>query len=239
MKFSPSLTLAAALACASLTADIARPVNQVTQSQSCCGSAVYQRLNPHFAVQITDSSCSAASITMIVNALSPKGHYTEQELLKAVDIPAWTQAVQEGGDGISLDLFSEYLGMTLEKFEIPYADIRTIHCDTSDTQSKAAFRQVLYTLHSKLANTFVFVNVDDFFLLPVDLHMGHICPVGDYDPATDQVLLMDVDKELESIPGWKNAPYWVRLDDLFAAMNTRDTTSYRGYVVLTLYPRQP
>ncbi len=249
MKHSTSLILAAALLSAHLTAEVPHHVEQVTQTQSYLTRysepAAYTLLNKQFALQTTDASCSAAAVTMIVNTLSPNKHFTEREILAAVNIPAWNIATVDGGDGISLDQLSEYLGEALDKLGLPYADIRVVHVDKVNDASNAEFVKVLQNLNSNRLNSFLLVNYENFDILPIDFYMGHICPVGGYDPTTNQVLLMDVDNDLQTISGWKNGPHWVKLEKLLKAMNTRNATRsgqgsppFRGYVVLTLYPRQ-
>lgn len=54
-------------------------------------------------------------------------------------------------------------------------------------------------------------------------NVGHISPIGAFDPETDEVLLMDVTT-------YNYPPVWVKVPDLFAAMNTMDDTHSRGLV---------
>jgi hypothetical protein len=55
---------------------------------------------------------------------------------------------------------------------------------------------------------------------------GHISPLGAYDAKSDSVLILDVNPNA--------APWvWVKLSDLVAAMNTKDTVENRGYILVT------
>jgi hypothetical protein len=54
---------------------------------------------------------------------------------------------------------------------------------------------------------------------------GHISPLVAYDKKGDNALIMDV-------AGHKNNWYWVKLEDLFKAMNTKDGDNYRGYLII-------
>lgn len=55
---------------------------------------------------------------------------------------------------------------------------------------------------------------------------GHISPLAAYDAKTDSVLILDVNPNA--------APWvWVKLSDLVAAMNTKDTIENRGYILVT------
>ena len=47
---------------------------------------------------------------------------------------------------------------------------------------------------------------------------GHISPVAAYDADTDRFLILDVSR-------YKYPPIWVEAADLFAAMNTTDSTT--------------
>lgn len=55
---------------------------------------------------------------------------------------------------------------------------------------------------------------------------GHISPLVAYDEESDSILVLDVALH-------KNKWYWVGLEDLFAAMNTKDGDTYRGYTVIS------
>lgn len=68
---------------------------------------------------------------------------------------------------------------------------------------------------------------------------GHFSPIGGYNPLEDMVLILDVAR-------FKYPPYWVPLQKLWDAMNTRDvdTGLQRGYMTLwrsdsTSMPSQP
>ena len=62
---------------------------------------------------------------------------------------------------------------------------------------------------------------------------GHISPVAAYDAETDRALVMDVST-------YKYPPVWVRLPDLFRAMNTVDSSANktRGWVHVMRAPTQ-
>lgn len=55
---------------------------------------------------------------------------------------------------------------------------------------------------------------------------GHISPLVAYDKKSDSVLMMDV-------AGHKNSWYWVKISDLFMAMNSKDADKYRGYLIIS------
>lgn len=55
---------------------------------------------------------------------------------------------------------------------------------------------------------------------------GHISPLAAYDDLTDSVLILDVNPSHQP---W----VWVALDDLIAAMRTKDTLENRGYLTVS------
>jgi hypothetical protein len=57
---------------------------------------------------------------------------------------------------------------------------------------------------------------------------GHISPIAAYNSKADRVLVLDVAK-------YKYPPVWIKVSDLFAAMDTVDTVSNRtrGYLVVS------
>lgn len=55
---------------------------------------------------------------------------------------------------------------------------------------------------------------------------GHISPLAAYDENSDSVLVFDV-------AGHKNSWYWVRVEDLMKAMNSKDGSKFRGYMIIS------
>ena len=56
---------------------------------------------------------------------------------------------------------------------------------------------------------------------------GHFSPIGGYHSGTDSVLVMDVAR-------FKYAPYWVKIDSLYKAMSSKDSTTElsRGWFIV-------
>ena len=54
---------------------------------------------------------------------------------------------------------------------------------------------------------------------------GHVSPLVAYNQEHDSVLMMDV-------AGHKNGWYWVKINDLLRAVNSKDGDNYRGYLVI-------
>ena len=54
---------------------------------------------------------------------------------------------------------------------------------------------------------------------------GHISPLVAYDQISDSILVLDV-------AGHHNSWYWIKLEDIYRAMNTKDGDKYRGYLIV-------
>ncbi|MGB6297273.1 MAG: phytochelatin synthase family protein, partial [Rivularia sp. (in: cyanobacteria)] len=57
---------------------------------------------------------------------------------------------------------------------------------------------------------------------------GHISPLAAYNKETDRFLILDVSR-------YKYPPVWVKAEDLWKAMNTKDSVSdkTRGFVLVS------
>ncbi len=54
---------------------------------------------------------------------------------------------------------------------------------------------------------------------------GHISPIAAYDEESDSILVLDVALH-------KNMWYWVDVESIYEAMNTKDGNTYRGYLII-------
>lgn len=54
---------------------------------------------------------------------------------------------------------------------------------------------------------------------------GHISPIAAYDENSDSVLVLDVALH-------KGNWFWIKIQDLYSAMNTKDGDKYRGYLIV-------
>ena len=75
---------------------------------------------------------------------------------------------------------------------------------------------------------FVVLNFEQSMLIPVK-PIGHFSPVGNWNPDTDEVLVLDLDNE------YPDVPYTSKLQDVVRSMCTVDTSvnQNRGYIHLT------
>lgn len=151
-------------------------------------AADYWRLRPHYQPQITDSACSVASVAMALAALG--GGRVDQAALLRNDV-AWRAETLPGGEGVSLAELVRHLRDALSRHGLRQARIELFRPASADAADLARLRAILAEAAGN-ADTVVLVSFDQGWLWG-EPSVGHISPVGDYDAATGQVLVMDVD----------------------------------------------
>lgn len=174
----------------------------------------------HFTTQKTVTYCGIASVVMVLNSSgmaapvdsqhAPYHYYTQDDFFnERVQKIITPEEVQK--DGIPLSKLNEIIqsfGLSTTLF---YAH------DLSKDQFKSLLQNAL------MNQQFVIVN-----FLRSELQQqggGHHSPVAAYDEKTDRVLLLDVAR-------YKYPAYWVRMDDLWKAINTQDKKMSRGFIVI-------
>jgi hypothetical protein len=195
----------------------------------------YWALSPYYVGQYTESACSLASATMIVNAARAERArcagsklITQQALLDAVDSTEWRAGVSHNdGNGVGLRQLQTLLQAGLSTCAAGPAEIEAVPLLRNAPAEKAALRQTLRE-GEEAPGRFVIAN---YYMAAVigDGDYGHFSPVGAYDAARDRVLMLDVYRvELE--------PYWVPFERLFDGMATisRADGEPRGYLAIRL-----
>ena len=193
---------------------------------------IYWRISPYYLPQPTDSSCSLASATMVINALRiPQMQYANQKLATTDSVvhstnKAWANDVKPGGDGVTLDQFGAFLKQALQAYQIKPTQIKVIHA-TKVQDITTKFHQALVKAE-KTGKTFIIVNFDQKFISGTE-SVGHFAPIGAYDVKTKRVLIMDPDRELFE-------PYWMPEQRLLQSMATEDSSTQqnRGFVIVTV-----
>jgi hypothetical protein len=195
----------------------------------------YWSLAPHSIQQHTDSSCSLATATMLVNAI--RGHegqlqiggpVSELSLLDRLKDEVWRAAIHhETGHGQTLTEFADAMARALASFDCAarwQIDVMPV------LDAEACLPGLRATLTALENGTTGFVasnfHLDLFYGDGTDI--GHFSPVGAYDTASDRVLMLDVYKK-------DYAPMWAPLSRLAKAMATHSvrTGEPRGYVVVS------
>ncbi|WP_280155135.1 phytochelatin synthase family protein [Piscinibacter sp. XHJ-5] len=172
------------------------------------------QLLPYFVVQSRRAFCGVATASMVVNAALHPQPPLRQSSFFGTDI-----------SGLQTNVAVTLRGMTLEQLAQLLAlrglQVQTVHATKSSVED---FRRVAAATLSEPQQLLV-VNYDRRRLGQEGV--GHISPVGAYHAESDRLLIMDV-------AAYKYPQTWVKLPDLWSAMNTIDTDSgqTRGFLLI-------
>jgi len=218
--------------------------------QSRYKSDFYQLAN-FFQPQINPLYCGIASSVIILNAFrSQDNQIPSQKALEA------TRPEIYGGGSIEFKTYSQltFLNEVTEKIKkrevIELKNFRDTEAKIDPGLTLKQLADMLVAYNLKVVMNYVteydarkverfrselktILNDKDKFVLvnfkgsDIGLEtFGHVSPVAAYDRMSDSVLIMDVASH-------KNSWYWVKIDHLFKAMNTRDGNQYRGYLIVS------
>lgn len=195
---------------------------------------LYWKLSPYYLSQLTDSSCSVATATMIVNAARSGQTFTanqplatQTDLLQRANDTDWIKRVKQGGEGVTLDQLNVFMAKALEAYGIHNFTIEVVHLKSDSKENASILHQALIETE-KTGKTFMIANFDQKFFTGT-MSVGHFAPVGAYDLQTKRVLIMDPDRQLYE-------PYWVPEKLFLDAMATVDdeVNNHRGYLLVKL-----
>ena len=212
--------------------------------------ADFYNLVNFFQPQINPFYCGIASSVMILNAFNSQGDIPSQKPLEGTRPKAFgggqiefksysqitflneiTQKIKDRNiielknfnddkskidPGLSLD----QLAAMLQAYNLK---TKTVHVSRINSKELEAFKETLKAVLNDKEN-FILVNFkgDDIGLKTG----GHISPVVAFDEASSSVLMMDVASH-------NNPWYWVNVDHLYKAMNSKDGKQYRGYLIVS------
>jgi hypothetical protein len=174
----------------------------------------FWRLAPYYVPQATDSACSLAAVTMLVNALRGLPAHnddplaTQEAVLRAVKSEAWTRQTAENGSGVTFAELLRYLRLSLDAFHVEAA-IEVHKPADGSAKALAELRRVL-AANERTDRDIALVYFNQGVLTGA-WDGPHISPIGAYDAARRRVLIMDVDRQ------WY-VPYWAPDEKLLAAM---------------------
>lgn len=184
----------------------------------------YMPLSLHFVTQDNPAYCGPATIAMVLNALEVPRPPSERTLglglfdqenifTAAAEAAKPREAVMK--EGMTLDELGSVLAAHGLEVEVTHAgdvDLATFRDRAvAEIGSDGAFVLVNY-LRSEIGQE----------------KGGHISPLAAYDADSDRFLILDVSR-------YKYPPVWVEAAELFAAMDTIDSSNgdrSRGYVVV-------
>jgi hypothetical protein len=189
-------------------------------------------LMPHQIHQHTDSSCSLASATMVLNAARGiAGHnrigalVSEKRLLDLFDHTDWRAGVAPDGGGRRLLELAGHLDEARKHFGLAGWRVESRPVIAADAAGLARLRADLAAMELH-AGVFPVANfhLDCFYGDGTDV--GHFSPLGAYDAARDRVLVLDVYKA-------DYEPAWAPVEHLLKAMaRPCNDGQPRGYLVL-------
>lgn len=192
----------------------------------------------HFETQHTQSFCSIATAAMLLNVLgvpkpidpvyAPYPYFTQANVLGecALAKPVTTNKNRAGGEHISVAFIGTH-GATLAEWRdyvACWADTAVVYAAESSLE---AFRARARTALEARPPRGVGLNLARREL--GEEGGGHMSPLAAYDKPTDRFLLLDVAR-------YKYPGAWVRAAQLFAAMNSTDTTAGRSRGWIELVP---
>lgn len=185
----------------------------------------YFTLADSFVTQKTQSFCGVASMVMLFNAMQ----------LPAPDVPEYAPYKTFTQDNVLNERTEAILpkdvilkqGITLDQLGalVAVQPVNAMVRHASES-SLATFRT---EAASYLAEPGHFVLVNYLRITLGQQKGGHISPLAAYDRETDRFMILDVAR-------YKYPPVWVKAEELFAAMNTKDSDNddkSRGYVLVS------
>jgi Phytochelatin synthase len=191
------------------------PITAATEHLRATPAPDFWRLLGFYAAQETTSACSVAAVAMAVNFLRglPQGAdetlVTQTALLEAVGDAGWIAKTVEGGDGVTFDDLVQVTERALATYGIEGASVEMLRPEGEEAELIEDTRELLRANEASADD--VVLAYFNQGVLTGDWDGPHVAPIGAYDPATDRVLVMDVDRE------WY-VPYWSPLPKLVEAM---------------------
>ena len=175
----------------------------------------YWILSAFYVPQQTSSDCSAAAVTMAVNALrglppnADQEIVTESSLLQSVGDAKWNDQVADEGPGVTFEDLRRVLRESLDSVGLKDAAIDAVKPAAAEPAALDDLREALAANEASADNVMlVYFNQG---VITGDWDGPHISAIGAYDAAHDRVLVMDVDRE------WY-VPYWTSTATLLAAL---------------------
>lgn len=186
-------------------------------------------LMPFLTSQTTNSACSVAAATLILNGARRNQKLgnndpllTTDAVLEKTDDSYWTRATQEDGGGIAIDDFERVFRKALRAYGFARARVQRVSIG-SDLDHGLENLLADLAKNETSDENYIVLNFDQGAVME-DESVGHFAVVGAFDKITGRVLILDSDKE------WYE-PYWVPASKLLRAMQET-----RGYIKVKLQP---
>ena len=174
----------------------------------------YWALSPYYVEQVSNSACSLATITMLVNAMRGMPAHADERLVTQADLrdrvanSEWTRRTNENGGGVTWRAFAEFLAASLAAFGLD-AQIETFRPADHSAETLERLRALLAS-NERSDRDIVLVYYNQG-VVTGDWDGPHISPIAAYDAERRHVLILDVDRQ------WYG-PYWTSDEKLLEAM---------------------
>ena len=185
----------------------------------------YFALADNFVTQKTQSFCGVASMVMLFNAMqlpapdvpeyAPYKTFTQDNVLNASTEAILPQDVILK-QGITLDQMGALLAVQPVAASVRHASDSSVDAFRTEAASYLG-RPGQFVLVNYLRNALG------------QQKGGHFSPLAAYDRETDRFMVLDVAR-------YKYPPVWVKSEELFVAMNTKDSDNQdksRGYILIS------
>ncbi len=195
----------------------------------------FWNLNAYYVSQPDESACSAAAVSMVLNALlnaeRPRGdqerNITPAGLLKKIQgdwKPRLAPKGLDGRHGVTLGQLEIFLKAGLSEYSrFPFI-VERHEVAAVDAQGLERLREALRE-NERNAHDFILLHfVQDELTGAPGGPFPHVSPVGAYDAVRRKVLIFDVDRD------WYE-PYWVSDEDLLRALAHPTKAFGRGGVL--------
>jgi hypothetical protein len=198
----------------------------------------YWSLAGFYTPQTTGASCSAASVSMALNALlnarrergDEEENITEEKLVGKVSGIPWKELVSaegaEGRHGLTLVQLAAASKEALAAYGAAEFSVSSVAVSTQSAAALENFRRALAGNERDPRDIMLLHFAQDALTGAPGGPFPHISPVGAYDEKTRRVLIFDVDRQ------WYE-PYWAADVQVFRAMAVKTEAFGRGgYVIL-------
>lgn len=180
----------------------------------------YWKIVVHYESQLTNSSCSSTTMSMVLNSLrydfplniEDSENITQNSLVAKVAFPNWKKQTANNGGGVGIRKLKEYTEEALEYYGVSDLNVSVLSIKSESAATINKVREILKRVEASKTDRLVF-NFNQGFLFNEEA-VGHFAPFGAYDESTDRVLIMDPDRTLYE-------PYWVPLKLMVQSMKNR------------------
>jgi hypothetical protein len=175
----------------------------------------YWAISPFYIAQDTDSACSAASVTILLNALRgvpPRDNVeliTQRGLRAALNDKSWSAETAQNGPGVTFAELLRVVAESLHAYGLDNYEVETFKPADASDRSLARLRAIL-SADERSAKQIALIYYNQG-VLTGDWDGPHISPIGAYDARHGRVLVMDVDRRFY-------VPYWSPVRKLLDSM---------------------